>query len=125
VKKKKTLHSLVLLTLQLVIIATSCSSEKSTKREFGSTLWKSAAANPSSIIRLEMIEDFMKTYKSHEMGRQDIIELLGLPEKVSYFSDYQMMYRLGNDNGLIPGPSYLAIRLNNSERIEKLAIMKD
>ncbi|MGH1366825.1 MAG: hypothetical protein ACRBF0_24920 [Calditrichia bacterium] len=124
-KKMNNLYSPVLVIVQLLIIATACSSEESTKREFDSTLWKSAAANPNSIIRLEMIEDFIKTHKSRDMSRQDIVDVLGLPKRLSYFSDYQMMYRLGNDDGLIPGPNYLVIRLDNNDRVEQLAIMKD
>ncbi len=92
---------------------------------FESNEWKAAAGDRSSTLRLTMLEDLLSRHQLASKSRAEVINLLGNPEQENYFSEYEMMYRLGNDGGLLAGPKYMAIRFTPGDTIDELAILKD
>lgn len=92
---------------------------------FNNNKWKAAAGARSSTVRLAMLEDLLSTHSLAKKNRNEVINLLGSPEAENYFSEYDIMYRLGNDGGLLEGPAYMAIRFASGDTIDKLAILKD
>ena len=90
------------------------------RTRFDSTSWKNEKmASWNNPIRLRMVDDLLKEYKLVGMSREQIDELLGVPEPTGLFQSYDYVYWLGPERGIISIDSEsLCIKFNNDIVIE-------
>ena len=72
-----------------------------------------------------MVDDLLKKHELIGMSKNQINELLGIPEPTGYFSDFDYVYWLGSERGLIPMDSeWLGVKFKNDIVIESM-ILRD
>lgn len=88
---------------------------------FNSISWKNenVANNERNSVRLRMVNDLLKKYKFVGMSRNQINELLGIPEPTGYFRNFDYVYWLGPERGFISIDSeWLGIKFRNNVVID-------
>jgi len=94
---------------------------------FNSTSWKNEQPVNHWMypMRLRMVDDLLKTYELVGMSKNQVDELLSIPEPTGYFRDYHYVYQLGPDRGPISIDSeWLGIKFENDKVVEA-RILKD
>jgi hypothetical protein len=77
-------------------------------------------------VRLEMANRLVGCGKLEGMTRQHVIELLGKPSDEGYFREFDLVYWLGPERGLISIDSeWLALRLGEDDRVIEYRIVRD
>ena len=97
------------------------------RTKFDSAKWKSQIDihNVEKPEKLRMVDDLMKNYLLVGMDRKQVEELLGVPPKSDYFSDYDYVYWLGPERGFISIDSeWLCIKLEDNIVVE-VELLKD
>lgn len=91
--------------------------------DFNSTKWKQAEQKDES-IRIRMVDDLLSQHNLTGKSRSEIDSLLGTPEKTNYFQDYDYVYWLGPQRGLIPIDSeWLVIKFKNNIVVDARIVM--
>lgn len=57
--------------------------------------------NLPASVRLQMADDLIRTHRLDGMTRGEVIALLGEPPKTPYFKNYELVYLLGPERGLM------------------------
>src|SRR3954467_11311708 len=69
-------------------------------------------------VRGCMIDDLLEGHDLRGMTSAEVIALIGEPERADVFQEYDMVYWLGPERGLIGTDSeYLVIKLDKSKRV--------
>lgn len=68
--------------------------------EFNSDDWQNSESR-NDTIRIRMVDDLLHNHKLVGMPRSRIDALLGKPARTPYFSDYEYVYWLGPERGLL------------------------
>ena len=75
--------------------------------------------NSTNPIRVRMVDDLLKKYNLIGMPKDKINNLLGTPLKTGYFSNYDYVYWLGPERGIVAIDSeFLVIKFENEKVIE-------
>jgi hypothetical protein len=96
-------------------------SDYANRTEFDPISWrdKDLINNWENPVRLRMVDNLLKTYKLVGMSKNQIDELLGVPQPPGYFSDHDYVYWLGPERGLISIDSeWLGIKFQDNVAIE-------
>ncbi len=90
------------------------------RKPFNAVQWKDERfVNSRNPIKIRMVDDLLNKKKLIGMSKSEINELLGMPPKTAYFSNYDYVYWLGPERGLISIDSeWLAIKFENDKAIE-------
>ncbi|SBT18472.1 hypothetical protein MGA5115_02603 [Marinomonas gallaica] len=76
-------------------------------------------------IRSQMVKDVLNNILEDDLTTDMVIKKLGPQSESDYFSDYQLRYWLGPENGLVSiDSSWLVIKIKN-ERVEKYEVVTD
>lgn len=76
-------------------------------------------------IRSQMVKDVLNNILEDGLTTDMVIKKLGPQSESDYFSDYQLRYWLGPENGLVSiDSSWLVIKIKN-ERVEKYEVVTD
>lgn len=76
-------------------------------------------------IRSQMVKDVLNNILEDGLTTDMVIKKLGPQSKSDYFSDYQLRYWLGPENGLVSiDSSWLVIKIKD-ERVEKYEVVTD
>lgn len=76
-------------------------------------------------IRSQMVKDVLNNILEEGLTTDMVIKKLGPQSESDYFSDYQLRYWLGPENGLVSiDSSWLVIKIKN-ERVEKYEVVTD
>lgn len=76
-------------------------------------------------IRSQMVKDVLNNILEEGLTTDMVIKKLGPQSKSDYFSDYQLRYWLGPENGLVSiDSSWLVIKIKD-ERVEKYEVVTD
>ena len=96
-------------------------------RRFTPALWQDRAASQfPRAIRGCLVDDLMAQTPLRGRSRADIVALLGEPPKTDYFKDYDLVYWLGPERGLISIDSeWLVIRLDALGRVSDFRLVTD
>ena len=96
-----------LVFLLLAVAAVGCG------QRFDAEAWKAAAPEHNTVVkRAPMAEDFLRRYDAVGMSRAEIVGLLGDRDATDKFADYDLVYWLGPERGLVGVDSeWLVIRL--------------
>lgn len=94
---------------------------------FDSQQWKARQAeDPLWPDRLQMVDDLLARIPLSGLPKARVIELLGPGDQTGYFRDWQLVYWLGPERGLIRIDSeWLVIRLGDDERVVDSRLVRD
>jgi hypothetical protein len=118
--------ALTYITLTAILFGRPIIKDYANRKPFDSKIWKaSLVGNFHPDTRLRMVDDLFKKHNLIGMSKNDIDNLLGIPPNTSYFKNYDYVYRLGIERGIIPIDSeWLAIEFENGKVI-KANIVRD
>lgn len=112
---------IAVITIGLTLPA--CGSEK-----FESLAWKEAQERSGKpYVRLEMADDLIASQSLLSKTKDEVIALLGEPEKSGYFKEYDLVYWLGPErNSFISIDSeWLVIKLDERGRVKDYLLKRD
>jgi hypothetical protein len=126
---------LPLLLVGLVVAAAVCVgiwfffadsiSERWNRQEFSLTAWQ-APYNHASTVRIRMVDDLLNSHNFRGMTREQVIAIVGEPDKTEYFRDFDMIYWLGSERGFMSIDSeWLVFRLDDQNRVLEYKIVRD
>ncbi|WP_417505735.1 hypothetical protein [Marinomonas gallaica] len=76
-------------------------------------------------IRSQMVKDVLNNILEDGLTTDMVIKKLGPQSESDYFSDYQLRYWLGPEDGIVSiDSSWLVIKIKN-ERVEKYEVVTD
>ncbi|MBG89886.1 MAG: hypothetical protein CMO80_23730 [Verrucomicrobiales bacterium] len=76
--------------------------------------------------RIRMVDDLLKTRSFENMSSNDVVELLGPPEAMAFFRNYDIAYWLGPERGFTSIDSeWLVFRLDDSGKVTEQRIVRD
>lgn len=97
---------------------------KLSQTQFNSKEWKSHL-NDRNPLKINMVDDLLKSQNLIGKSRDEIIELLGKPEQVAYFNDYEFVYWLGPERSLMSIDSeWLGIKFEDN-KVTQADILRD
>ena len=95
---------------------------------FFSSVWEDRYNQPHKFLDTphRMVDGFLITNRLKGKSQSEIEELLGVPPETSYFSDWDMVYRLGTERGFIGIDSeWLVLQLDNDGKVIDAQIVYD
>jgi hypothetical protein len=97
------------------------------ERTFSRKVWSdSAATYGSRHARGCMVDDLLRRYDMHGWTRAEVVGLIGEPPKTDYFSEYDLVYWLGPERGLLSIDSeWLVFRLDTQGRVSEYRLVTD
>ena len=85
-----------------------------------------AAINLENPIRIRMIDDLLKKYSFQGMSREEVVNMLGEPDKTLHFKEWDMVYWLGPERSFISVDSeWFVLRLNEKKEVTEYRIVTD
>lgn len=92
---------------------------------FDSQRWKQVERS-DDYARLRMVEHLMTSSRLDGAARSDVTSLLGPPNETDYSSEWDFVYWLGPERGLIGIDSeWLGIRFGPSDVVSEYRIVRD
>jgi outer membrane protein assembly factor BamE (lipoprotein component of BamABCDE complex) len=92
---------------------------------FNSDDWKKVERSDDN-TRLQMVESLMISGRLDGKTQSEVISLLGTPSDTDYFSDWDLVYWLGLERGMISIDSeWLVIRFGRSGRVAAYRVVRD
>jgi hypothetical protein len=98
------------------------------RAKFESAGWSSESRDQTSLwpTRLRMIDDLVASKRLDGLQRGDVTALLGPADKTDYFTDWDLVYWLGPERGLIRIDSeWLVLRFDESGRVAEYRVARD
>jgi hypothetical protein len=95
--------------------------------QFESAKWKNKSLEESGHpIRIQMIDDLMKSRVLDGMSKAQVLHLLGEADNEGYFKDWDMVYWLGPERSPISIDSeWLVIRFDSEEKVLEYKTARD
>ena len=94
-------------------------------RSFDSENWREAP-QASNSPRLHMVDSLIASGRLDGLSREDVLALLGSPTDTSYFSDWDAVYWLGQERGLLSLDSeWLVIRFDGTGQVLEYRLVRD
>lgn len=92
---------------------------------FNSAAWQdSARVFSQDPVRMRMIEDLLKRQKLSGMTRAQTVAILGEPDETPYFREWDMVYWLDPESGLIGLDSeWLLLRLDELQYVKEHTVV--
>ena len=89
--------------------------------------WRDAhQADGPLAVRGCMVDDLLATRDFHGHSRAEVVGLLGEPRKTEYFSNYDLVYWLGPERGLMSIDSeWLVFKLDSLKRVREYRLVTD
>ena len=96
------------------------------RKSFDAMQWKDEKlVNSKDPIRIKMVDNLLNKNKLIGMSKSEVNNLLGIPPKTGYFSNYDYVYWLGPERGFLSIDSeWLVIKFEN-DRVVEAKITRD
>ena len=109
------------------LMAFSAGKEYIGQRAFETELWRdSAQVHGPDPVRIRMVDDLLQRHDFRGWARGRVVALLGEPPRTGYFTEYDLVYWLGPERGLVPIDSeWLVFRLDAVGRVGEYRIVRD
>lgn len=73
-----------------------------------------------------MVDDLLERHQLTGMGRAEVVAILGEPDRTPYFREWDMIYWLGPERGLLGIDSeWLVLRVDERHRVVEHRIVTD
>jgi hypothetical protein len=97
------------------------------EHRFSAALWQDSVASwHPRAIRGCLVDDLLRSTALRGRSRADIVALLGEPPKTGYFKEYDLVYWLGPERGIISIDSeWLVLRLDSLGRVADYRLITD
>lgn len=97
------------------------------REPFVSERWKASAdSDQAHPLRIRMVDDLLRKHRLIGQTRSEIEQLLGVPPQTPYFHNYDLVYWLGPERGLMSIDSeWLCIRFGVEQRATEARILRD
>jgi hypothetical protein len=97
------------------------------ERRFDAVAWqRNEARNSSWPARLRMVDDLLKRRALDGLTPEGVVRLLGPRDDTDYFREWDMVYYLGPERGLISIDSeWLVVRFGPDGRVSDYRIVRD
>jgi hypothetical protein len=97
------------------------------RERFAATAWRDPVlAYGDSAVRGCMVDDLLSRHNFREQSRAQVVVLLGEPRPTDYFSEYQLVYWLGPERGLMSVDSeWLVFRIDTQGRVTEYRLVTD
>jgi hypothetical protein len=94
---------------------------------FNPAAWRdSSLAYSAAAVRGCMVDDLLARQPMRGRSRAEIVALLGEPRPTAYFKNYDLVYWLGPERGLMSIDSeWLVMRLDSAGRVSQARIVTD
>ena len=108
-------------------IAYKAGGEYPARTSFNSSAWQdSDRAFSQDPIRIRMVDDLLKRHKLDEMTRAEVVALLGEPDETPYFREWDMVYWLGPERGMMGiDAEWLVLRLDEHQQVIEHRVVTD
>ena len=94
-------------------------------RPFDAILWRQAQTSNIS-VRVRMVEWLVRSGTLDGLSRPQVLELLGEPDGGPYFRDWDLVYWLGPERGLMGFDSeWLVLRFGPDGRVSEYRVVRD
>jgi hypothetical protein len=92
---------------------------------FVQSQWMDTTLSRSKLaVRGCMVDDLLEQHELRGMTRAQVVALIGEPDKVRDLPEYDMVYWLGPERGLIGTDSeYLVMKLDKSSRVTSVELI--
>lgn len=95
------------------------------ERRFNAATWRNDL-NGDRDARVHMVDSLIASGRLDGLTRPEVISLLGPPCDCGYFSDWDLVYRLGMERDLLSIDSeWLVIRMDRNGRIARYELARD
>jgi hypothetical protein len=95
-------------------------------RKFDATAWKESLSERGSRSRQKMVDDLLASRQLLGLKRTEVTALLGTPPPTDYFREYDFVYWLGPERGLIGIDSeWLVVKIGGDERVVEAKLVHD
>jgi hypothetical protein len=96
-------------------------------KAFDSATWKATpATRDRRSTRLRMVDDLLDHHDFHGWTQDQLIWLLGAPDKTEYFRDYDMAYYLGPERSVMSVDSeWLVVKFTANKTILEYRVATD
>jgi len=94
---------------------------------FDTAVWHDRArARSTEAVRGCIVDDLLDRIKLRGRTRAEVVALLGEPPPTDYFTNFDLVYWLGPERGLISIDSeWLVIKLDQSGRVSQARLVTD
>lgn len=73
-----------------------------------------------------MVDDLLSRHNFRGMAREQVVAIVGEPDKTEYFRDWEMVYWLGPERGFVSIDSeWLVFRLDGQRKVVDYKIVGD
>jgi hypothetical protein len=93
--------------------------ERWNRERFDSAAWQSESSRSSTnAVRIRMVDDLLSRHNFRGMTREQTVAIVGEPDMTEYFRDWDMVYWLGPERGLLSIDSeWLVFRLDGQKKV--------
>jgi len=101
--------------------------ERWNRERFDSAAWQSESGRSSTnAVRIRMVDDLLSRHNFRGMTREQTVAIVGEPDMTEYFRDWDMVYWLGPERGLLSIDSeWLVFRLDGQKKVTDYKIVRD
>jgi len=95
------------------------------RRPFDVAAWQGGTTLTNN-IRILMVDDLLRRHSFRGMTREQVVAIVGEPDKTEYFKDWDLAYWLGPERGFVSIDSeWLVFRLDSQKKVTHLNILRD
>jgi hypothetical protein len=96
-------------------------------RRFAAAAWRdSTQVYSAAAVRGCMVDDLLKRHQLVGQSRAAVVALLGEPAPTPYFREYDLVYWLGPERGMLSIDSeWLVLRLDSGGRVSERRLVTD
>lgn len=99
--------------------------ERLNRRNFDPIEWQGQKSMDKD-VRIRMVDDLLRRHSFKGMTREQVIAIIGEPDKTEYFKNWDMVYWLGPERGFISIDSeWLVLRMDSRKRVLEVSVVRD
>jgi len=100
--------------------------ERLSRQRFDAVAWKADDRSFTNAVRIQMVDDLLRRHSFRGMTREQVVAIVGEPDKTEYFKERDLVYWLGPERGFISIDSeWLVFRLDSQKKVTDLRIVRD